>query len=58
MDIVGPLPLSGHGNHYIPVVCAYNGGENVAETLLVLFSRAGVPREILIDQGSNLHHNS
>ena len=65
MDIVGPLPRSRSGKCYILVVCDYAtrypeavplrsiDAEHVAEELVVLFSRVGVPKEILTDQGSN-----
>ena len=65
MDIVGPLPRSRSGKRYILVVCDYAtrypeavplrsiDAEHVAEELVVLFSRVGVPKEILTDQGSN-----
>ena len=65
MDIVGPLPRSKWGNQYILVVCDYatrypeaiplrsvHAGA-VAEHLIQLFSRVGIPREILTDQGTN-----
>ncbi|KAL5516832.1 hypothetical protein EMCRGX_G002255 [Ephydatia muelleri] len=65
MDIVGPLPRSRSGNKYVLVVCDYAtrypeavalksiDAEHVAEELIPLFARVGVPREILTDQGSN-----
>ena len=65
MDIVGPLPRSRAGNKYILVVCDYAtrypeaiplrsiDAEHVAEELLKIFARIGVPEEILTDQGSN-----
>ncbi len=65
MDIVGPLPRSRAGNRYILVVCDYAtrypeaipmksiDAEKVAEQLVALFARVGIPREILTDQGSN-----
>ena len=65
MDIVGPLPRSHSGNRFVLVVCDYAtrwseavplksiDAGHVAEELMVLFSRAGVPKEILTDQGSN-----
>ena len=65
MDIVGPLPRSRSGNRYVLVVCDYGtkypeavplksiDAEAVAEELMVIFSRVGIPREILTDQGSN-----
>ena len=65
MDIVGPLEKSRRGNKYILVVCDYAtrypeafplksiDAETVAEKLVELMSRVGVPDEILTDQGSN-----
>ena len=65
MDVVGPLPKTGQGHRYILVVCDYSTrypeafplkrftATAVAEQLVELFSRHGIPREILTDQGSN-----
>ena len=65
MDIVGPLPRSRSGKKYILVVCDYAtrypeaiplrsiDASSVAEELMQLFARVGVPKEILTDQGSN-----
>ena len=65
MDIVGPLPKTKQGHRYILVVCDYATryleaialkkftAPAVAEELIELFSRHGVPREILTDQGTN-----
>ena len=65
MDIVGPLPKSRSGNRYILVICDYAtrwpeavplksiDAEHIAEELISLFSRVGIPKEILTDQGSN-----
>ncbi len=65
MDIVGPLPRSRTGNRYILVICDYStrypeavplrtiDAEHVAKELVVFFSRVGIPREILTDQGAN-----
>ncbi|KAL5494045.1 hypothetical protein EMCRGX_G015315 [Ephydatia muelleri] len=65
MDIVGPLPRSSRGNRYVLVVCDYATrypetmamrsveAEQVAEELVTLFSRVGVPEETLTDQGTN-----
>ena len=61
MDIVGPLPRSRSGNQYILVIRDYASrypqavpsrlidAQNVAEELVKLFSRVGVPSEILTD---------
>ena len=65
MDIVGPLPRSRMGNRYILVLCDYAtrypeavplrciDAEHVAEELMRVFSRVGIPKEIITDQGSN-----
>jgi len=65
MDIVGPLPHSRSGNKYILVVCDYAtrypdaiplrsiDAGHVAEELMKLFAKVGVPGEILTEQGSN-----
>ena len=61
MEIVGPLPKSRSGNRYILVMCDYAthypeavplksiDTENIAEELVKIFSRVGIPREILTD---------
>ena len=67
MDIVGSLPRSQSqsGNKYVLVICDYGSrypeavplpsidAPHVAEALLTFFSRVGIPKEILTDQGSN-----
>ena len=65
MDIVGPLLRSQSGNRFILVICDYAtkypeavplrtiNAENIAEELVKFFSRVGIPKEILTDQGSN-----
>ena len=65
MDIVGPLPKTGAGHQYILVVSDYATrfpeafplrrftAAVVAEKLLELFTRHGIPKEILDDQGTN-----
>ena len=65
MDIVGPLPKSRSGKRYILIICDYatrypeaialrsTDAKYFAEELVTVFSRVGVPREILTDQGSN-----
>uniref|UniRef100_A0A8C6LCR8 ribonuclease H n=1 Tax=Nothobranchius furzeri TaxID=105023 RepID=A0A8C6LCR8_NOTFU len=65
MDIVGPLERSSSGHRYILVVCDYATrypeafplkkvkARQIANCLIQMFSRVGVPREILTDQGTN-----
>ena len=65
MDVVGPLSRSRRGHQYILVVCDYAtsypeamalrkvDAGSVAEQLIQLFARVGIPREILSDQGTN-----
>ena len=61
MDIVGPLPKSRTGKRFILVVCDYAtrypeavglrsiDTEHIAEELVKIFSRVGIPEEILTD---------
>ena len=65
MDIIGPLPKSRRGHRYILVVCDYAtryqeavatryiDAASIAEELLKIFARVGVPEEILTDQETN-----
>ena len=65
MDIVRPLPRSRQGNRFVLVICDYAtrypeavpmknlDAGSVAEELIKVFSRVGVPQEILTDQGTN-----
>ncbi|XP_075730383.1 uncharacterized protein LOC142772135 [Rhipicephalus microplus] len=66
IDIVGPIhPRSKHGNLYILTLMDYATRypdavalpsietERVAEALVEMFSRFGVPREVLSDRGTN-----
>lgn len=65
MDVVGPLERSSSGNRYILVICDYATrypeafplrsvkARNVANCLLQLFSRVGIPQEVLTDCGTN-----
>lgn len=65
MDVVGPLEKSSSGNRYILVICDYATrypeafplrsvkAKQVANCLLHLFSRVGIPKEILTDCGTN-----
>lgn len=66
IDIVGPLnPKSAQGNRYVLTMVDYATRypdavalpsietERVAEALVEMFSRVGVPREVLSDRGTN-----
>jgi hypothetical protein len=62
MDVVGPLPKSASGNRFVLVVCDYATrypeavamkSVDAASIAEELFSRVGVPKEILTDQGTN-----
>ena len=65
MDIIGPLPRSRSGKKYVLVICDYatrypeaiplhsTDASHIAEALMGVFSRVGIPSEILTDQGSN-----
>jgi IS30 family transposase len=65
IDFVGSLPLSENTNRYILVCIDYatrypeaiplktQEAETVANALLDIFSRMGVPQDILSDQGTN-----
>jgi hypothetical protein len=65
MDIVGPLRRSRAGHRYVLVICDYAtrspeaialrsiDAEHIAEELLKLFSRVGITREMLTDEGTN-----
>ena len=65
LNIVGTLPRSRSGNRYVLVICDYATrfseavplcfieAEKIAEELIRLFARVGIPNEILMDQGSN-----
>lgn len=62
MDIVGPLNKSGRGHKFISVLCDYAtkyseavppktvDSETVANAMIEIFSRLGIPTEILTDQ--------
>ncbi|KAJ8353339.1 hypothetical protein SKAU_G00209060 [Synaphobranchus kaupii] len=64
MDLVGPLPRSSRGHQYILVVLDYAtrypeaiplrtmATKGIARKLMLLFSRVGLPEEILTDQGT------
>lgn len=65
MDIVGPLERSSGGHKYILVVCDYATrypeafplrkikARQIVSCLVQLFSRVGIPKEIITDQGTN-----
>ena len=65
MDMVGPLPPTDDGHKYILTVCDYGTryleafplksttSQDVAEALIDLFARTGIPDEILTDRGAN-----
>ena len=65
MDIVGQLPRSSSGNHFILVLCDYATrypeaiplrtveADRIAKEPVKVFARVGVPDEILTDQGTN-----
>uniref|UniRef100_A0A8C5WDV1 Gypsy retrotransposon integrase-like protein 1 n=1 Tax=Leptobrachium leishanense TaxID=445787 RepID=A0A8C5WDV1_9ANUR len=64
MDLVGPLVKSARGHQYILVVLDYatrypeaiplrNGtAKSIAKELMLMFSRVGIPKEVLTDQGT------
>uniref|UniRef100_A0A669D934 Gypsy retrotransposon integrase-like protein 1 n=1 Tax=Oreochromis niloticus TaxID=8128 RepID=A0A669D934_ORENI len=65
MDVVGPLEQSKAGHKYILVVCDYATkypeafplkkikARQIVNCLIQLFSRVGIPKEIITDQGTN-----
>ena len=65
MDIIGPLPRSRSGCRYVLVLCDYAtrypeavalksiDAETIAEELIKVFARVGIPKELLTDQGTN-----
>ncbi|KAF4082078.1 hypothetical protein AMELA_G00147600, partial [Ameiurus melas] len=64
MDLVGPLPKSARGHEYILVNLDYATrypaavplrkatSHNIARELVLLFSRVGIPKDMLTDQGT------
>ncbi|XP_064195362.1 uncharacterized protein LOC135256967 [Anguilla rostrata] len=64
MDLIGPLPKSSRGHQYILVILDYAtrypeaiplrtmATKGIARELVMLFSRVGIPDEILTDQGT------
>ena len=67
MDMIGPLPPTDEGYKYILTVCDYGTrypdafplksttSRDVVEALIEMFSRTGIPDEILTDRGSNFN---
>ena len=65
IDMVGPLPLTKWRNRYILVVVDYASrypeavtvptleASRISEELITIFSRVGIPLEVLTDQGTN-----
>ena len=65
MDLIGPLPRSRKGNRFILSIVDYATrypeaialssavASRVAKELVTIFSRVGIPSEILSDQGAN-----
>ncbi|KAL4001114.1 caldesmon [Sarotherodon galilaeus] len=65
MDIIGPLPKSSNGHKYALVICDYATRypdvyplrslqvKHIVRCLVDLFSRVGIPKEILTDQGTS-----
>ena len=66
MDIIGPLDQSKNGNKYVLVPCGYAtrypeavplknvDAEATSEVITEVFTRFGIPRAVLTDQGSNI----
>ena len=67
MDIVGPLEKSSSGHEYILVICDYATKfpeavplrsiktPKIINALVNLFTRVGIPDEILTNQGTNFN---
>ena len=65
LDFVGPLPMTDSKNRFILVCVDYatkypeaialrdQEASTVSNALISLFSRVGIPKEMLTDQGSN-----
>lgn len=63
MDLIGPLPKTKRGNRFILTICDYatrypeaipllsSEAHRIAKELILLFTRVGVPEEVLTDQG-------
>ncbi|XP_078000635.1 uncharacterized protein LOC144453240 [Glandiceps talaboti] len=64
-DILGPLPRAKAGNRYLLVICDYatrfpeaipiknQETKTIVDQLITVFSRVGIPEEIITDQGTN-----
>ena len=65
MDLTGPLPTTAEGNRFILIIMDYatrwpeaialrtTGSTTIADQLMILFNRSGIPEEILTDCGRN-----
>lgn len=65
MDIIGPLPKSRSGKRFVLVIVDYAtrypeaivlrtiDAGTIADKLIQVFARVGIPEEVLTDQGSN-----
>lgn len=65
MDLVGPLPRTQRGNHFVLTICDYatrypeaialpsTEAPRISKELVAVFARVGIPEEILSDQGPN-----
>lgn len=65
MDVIGPLPTTDEGHRFVLTVMDYGTrypeafplvtttSQDVSEALTELFSRTGIPKEVLTDRGSN-----
>ena len=65
IDIAGPLPETEQGNKYVLLICDYatrypeavplsdQKAHTVAQALITVFARVGLPREIIHDRGTN-----
>ncbi|XP_077997113.1 uncharacterized protein LOC144450384 [Glandiceps talaboti] len=64
-EILGPLPRAKAGNRYLLVICDYatrfpeaipiknQETKTIVDQLITVFSRVGIPEEIITDQGTN-----
>ena len=65
MDLIGPLPRTQRGNRFILTICDYTtrypeaiplsttDDHRIAKEPVTLFTRVGIPEEVLSDQGAN-----